>query len=42
VGGTTPELVGADRLQSGQIVVMDNLSARKHPQAQEKIEQYGA
>jgi len=36
------EQVLCPRLQPGQIVVMDNLSAHKHPQVREKIEQCGA
>jgi len=36
------EQVLCPRLQPGQIVVMDNLSAHKHPQVRETIEQCGA
>lgn len=36
------EQVLCPRLQPGQIVVMDNLSAHKHPQMREKIEKCGA
>jgi DDE superfamily endonuclease len=36
------EKVLCPRLKPRQIVVMDNLSAHKHPQVREKIEQCGA
>lgn len=35
------EQVLCPQLQPGQIVVMDNLSAHKHPQVRDKIEQCG-